>query len=110
MHQVAISLNSIYILPAAKSVFEDDLSISSKLILMDLKLNCLNKPDYNEIAALKRGFDKANERFASSILSSIVGYYLNYNKCDRTLRSKLCSLCGIQERQALIENKRKQLN
>lgn len=110
VHQVAISLNSIYILPAAKSVFEDDLSISSKLILMDLKLNCLNKPDYNEIAALKRGFDKANERFASSILSSIVGYYLNYNKCDRTLRSKLCSLCEIQERQVLIENKRKQLN
>lgn len=64
----------------------------------------------NEIAALKRGFDKANERFASSILSSIVGYYLNYNKCDRTLRSKLCSLCEIQERQVLIENKRKQLN
>ena len=110
VHQVAISLNSIYILPAATSVFADDPSISSKLILMDLKLNCLNKPDYNEIAALKKGFDRANERFASSILSSIVGYYLNYNKCDRVLRSKLCSLCGIPERQVLIENKRKLLN
>ena len=107
VHQVAISLNSKYILPAAEIVFSQDTSISSKLILMDLKLNCLNQPDYKEIHSLKKQFDKEKEVFASSILSSIVGYYLNYNKCDRTLRSKLCTLFEIQEKNVLIENQKK---
>ena len=106
VHQVAISLNSKYILEAATRVFSDDSSISSKLILVDLKLNCLNMPNYQEIASLKKFFDSQNERFASSILCSIVGYYLTYNKCDRALRSKLCALCGISEKQIFIENKK----
>jgi len=109
VHQIANSLNSIYVLPAAQKAFEGDLSISSKLVLMDLKLNCLNKPDYNEISGLMKVFNDSNERFAANILSSIVGYYLNYNKCDHTLRSKLCSLCGISEKHVLIENHNKQL-
>lgn len=106
VHQVAISLNSKYILEAATRVFSNDNSISSKLILVDLKLNCLNMPNYQEIANLKKIFDSQNERFASSILCSIVGYYLTYNKCDRALRSKLCALCGISEKQIFIENKK----
>ena len=106
VHQVAISLNSKYILEAATRVFSDDNSISSKLILVDLKLNCLNMPNYQEIANLKKTFDSQNERFASSILCSIVGHYLTYNKCDRALRSKLCALCGISEKQVFIESKK----
>lgn len=110
VHQVAASLNSSFLLPAATLVFLEDSSISSKLILMDLKLNCLNKPNYSEIAALKKSFDKENEKFASGILSSIVGYYLNYNKCNHTLRSKLCALFGISEKRTFINNNRKLLS
>ena len=104
IHQIAIALNSNFILPVVSKVFLEDSSISSKLILIDLKLNCLNKPDYNEISKLKKEFDQNNEHFASSILASIVGYYLKYNKCDHGLRSKLCSLFKMSEKKMIIEN------
>lgn len=42
VHQVAVSLNSEHLLLAATKSLESDNSISSKLVLLDLKLNCLN--------------------------------------------------------------------
>ena len=110
VHQVAQSLNSIYLLQPVEKVLSEDSSISSKLILMDLKLNCLNRFSYREVSDLKKSFSNSKEIFAENILGSIVGYYLNYNKCDHALRSKLCSLCGISERQALIDHQTKLLN
>ena len=102
VHQVAVSLNSDHLLKAAQITFEKDTSISSKLIYIDLKLNCLNKVDYNEIRELKKAFDDSKERFASRILDSIVGHYLNYNQCDHSLRSKLCALFQFPEKNTLI--------
>lgn len=110
IHQVAISLNSEHLLPAATKSFEDDKSISSKLVLMDLKLNCLKKCNYSEIQSLKKNFDAHNEKFASRILDSIVARYLNFNMCDHALRAKLCSLCGLSQRQALIATQRNKFN
>ena len=110
VHQIAVSLNNEYLLPAAQKTFEDDASISSKLVLLDLKLNCLNHCDYSEIQSLKREFDKSNERFATRIIDSIVGHYLNYNTCNHVLRAKLCSLCGLSQQQTLIANQRNLLN
>lgn len=110
VHQVAASLNSEYLLPAAKKTFEDDISISSKLVLLDLKLNCLNHCNFSEIQNLKKEFDTHNEKFASRIVDSIVGYYLNYNRCDHVLRAKLCTLCGLSQQQALIATQRNLLN
>ena len=110
IHQVAVSLNSEHLLPAVKKTFESDESISSKLVLLDVKLNCLNKCNYPEIQNLKKSLDSNNERFASRIVDSIVGYYLNYNRCDRKLREKLCSLCGLSMQQALIATQRNLLN
>jgi hypothetical protein len=102
VHQVAISLNSEHLLPAAQKTFEADESISSKLILADLKMNCINKFSYDEIHSLKGIFESSNEMFASRILDSIIGHYLNYNKCDHSLRTRLCSLCGFSEQQAIL--------
>lgn len=110
IHQVAISLNSEHLLLAATKSFESDKSISSKLVLPDLKLNCLKKCNYEEIQRLRNDFDKHDEKFASRILDSIVGYYLNYNMCDHTLRSKLCSLCGLSQRDNFISQQRNMLN
>lgn len=102
IHQVAVSLNSKHILPAAKHSFENDTTISSKLILADLEMNCLEKFSYSEIQNLKKFFEESKETFASRILDSIIAYYLNYHKCDHVLRSKLCSLCGLSENKVFL--------
>ena len=65
---------------------------------------------FNEIQNLKKEFDTHNEKFASRIVDSIVGYYLNYNRCDHVLRAKLCTLCDLSQQQALIATQRNLLN
>lgn len=110
IHQIATSLNSDLLLPAAKKALEGDSSISSKLVLLDLKLNCLKHCEYSEIEKLKKEFEANNEKFALKIIDSIVGEYLNYTKCDHVLRAKLCSLCGLPQRESLIATQRNLLN
>lgn len=106
VHHIAKALNSDTLLPAATKSFEIDKTISSKLILLDLKLNCLNSFSITEVQKLKKDLDSANEKFASRILVSIVAHYLNYNRCNQGLRSKLCDLCGLSKQQTLIQNTR----
>lgn len=110
VHQVAVSLNSEHLLLAATKSLESDNSISSKLVLLDLKLNCLNHFSFGEVQSLKRELDATNELFASRIVDSIVGQYLNFNRCDHSLRSRLCSLCGLSQQQALIASQQNMLN
>ena len=110
VHQVAVCLNSNHLLDSATDVFSNDQSISAKLILLDLRLNVLKRPVYAEVESLKKAFESSNETFASCILDSIVGHYLNYNKCDPGLRSRLCHLCGMSETAALIASQRNLLN
>lgn len=109
INMVAQSLNSKHLLLAAREALEKEDSISARLVLADLKINCLKIPDYQEIALLKEQFDRSNERFASSILSSIVGYYLSYNKCDYKFRAKLCSLFGFSEKKTMLETSKRLL-
>lgn len=109
IHQVAISLNSEHLLPAARENFESNTSISSKLILADLKMNCLNEFNFTEIKELKKSLDDAKEAFASKTLDLIIAHYLNYNKCEPKLRSKLSRLCGLPEQQALLEQQKNYL-
>lgn len=104
IHQVATSLNSEHLLLAAETSLEKDKSISSRLVLLDLKLNCLKKCDYNEIQILKKQLDDNKEEFASRIVDSIVGAYLNYNKCFYKTRAKLCTLCGYSQQNTLISS------
>ena len=63
--------------------------------MADLKLNCLNEVNYDEVKQLREALKKRGEVFAMGILDSIIGRYLNYNKCDYKLRSRLCNLCGF---------------
>ena len=102
--------NSGHLLPAAKKAFEEDKSISSKLVLLDLELNCLSNCNYTEIEKLKKGFENQGEQFASRIVDSIVGQFLNYNTCDISLRQKLCALCGLSQQKSLIATQRNLLS
>ncbi len=110
VHQVALSLDSKNLLPAAQKSFENNEAISAKLVLLDLKMNCLHNFSFIEVQSLKKDLDEHNELFASRIVDSIVGYYLNYNSCSHSLRSQLCALCGLSQQQALIASQRNVLN
>lgn len=110
VHQVAVSINSEQLLIAATQALENDDSVSSKLVLLDLKLNCLNHFSFGEVESLKKRLERDNEVVASGIVDSIVGQYLNFNKCDQSLRSKLCSLCGLSQQQVLIASQQNLLN
>ena len=98
IHQVARSLSSELLLPSVTETYKDATEISAQLLMVDLKLNCLNIANYDEIKQMREELDARKEYFAKDILDSIVGRYLNYNKCDYRLRSKLCSLCNFSER------------
>jgi len=110
IHLVSEALNSCNLIDAASFAYMDDQSISSKLILLDLKMNCLNDFDYIDVKKLRESFEDSKEEFAISIVDSIVGQYLNYNKCSHELRSKLSSLCGFKENKKFIASQRNLLN
>lgn len=95
IHQVAKSLNSDLLLPSVEETYRDTEDISAQLLMADLKLNCLNEVNYDEVKQLREALKKRGEVFAMGILDSIIGRYLNYNKCDYKLRSRLCNLCGF---------------
>lgn len=110
LHHVAASISNPQLLPAAEKTFKEDSSISAKLIYLDLKMNCLGRADFEEIKNLSDLLEKNNERFASKILDSIVGSFLNYKDCDYRLRQKLCTLCGFSNDKVLIASKRNLLS
>lgn len=98
IHQIAKSLSSELLLPSVEVTYKDATTISTQLLMVDLKLNCLNVVNYNKIKQFRDLLENKNEYFAKGVLDSIVGRYLNYNKCDFRLRSRLCSLCGFSEK------------
>ena len=110
IHDVAFALNSDHLLPAAKASLEKDQSVSSKLVLLDLKLNCLKKCNYPEIQDFRKQLVSNNEEFAIRIVDSIVAQYLNFNNCNHELRAKLCALCGYSQQNSLISSQRNLLN
>lgn len=106
INKTASCLNSKNLLIAASDSLGKNTAISAKLILLELKLNFLKMPNYNEIASLKKILEELNEEFALCVLSSIVAQYLKYNTCDYRLRSRLCSLFGFPEKDTYLKSKR----
>lgn len=102
--KIAVSFNNPIILPAVTEALNNQGTIASELVLIELKVNCFKHVNYNEIAKLHQKYDEMNEPFANYILSSIVSNYLNMNKCDYKKRSKLCNLFGFSEKKVLGTN------
>ena len=103
IHQIAKAIDNEHLLGAANASFSQNAAISSKLVLLDLKLNCFKKCNVDDIKKLRKVFTDAKETFAANILDSIVGHYLNYNECPTPQRDMLCSLCNFSKSQSLIE-------
>ena len=108
--KIAISLNSEFLLPATTETFEESNKISSKLILAELKMNCLNKFSLNDLKKLDSELSK-NDEFARSILKSIVANYLKFNDCNYRMREKLCDQFELDKKNTFISStKEKMLN
>lgn len=104
--KIALSINSEYLLPAADETFTNEGSISAKLIMQELKINCLHKIYYKEIEQL---YDEliASCPFASSILKSSVANYLKYNECEYKLRDKLCTKFSLNKKTTYLESQKR---
>lgn len=102
--KVAASLNNENLLIAIEDAFNGQPSISQKLIMQELKFNVLRKPNFNEAISLYTDINDNNLDFASTVLRLIVAYYLRYNRCEFTMRNRICSKLGLSSRKFLIEN------
>lgn len=103
INKVASSMSGEYLLPALTESFQKDNSISKNLILQEIKFNCLRSPDINESLKLFDEIEVMNIPFALSILQSIVGHYLKYNRCDYKTRAKLCEKYGFKNNRLFVE-------
>lgn len=103
INKVAISMSSEFLLPAVVESFKNHNTISERLILQEIKFNCLLSPDVNEVFRLYDEIEKTNNQFALCILKSIVSHYLRYNKCDFRSRAKICSKFGFIDEKILLE-------
>ena len=104
--KIAFSINSEYLLPAAEETFDNEGSISSKLIMQELKINCLHQLHYKEVEQL---FNELVDScpFASCILRSSIANYLKYNECDHKLRDKLCSKFLLDKKNTYLESQKR---
>jgi energy-coupling factor transporter ATP-binding protein EcfA2 len=104
IRKVSASLSNDALLIAVQETFALSSSISRKLILVDLQLNLLKKPNIHEVLQLADEFDKSiNTQFAGYVLRSIVSYYLKYNRCGHSIRAQLCNRFKLNDKSALIE-------
>lgn len=108
--KIAISLNSEYLLIATTDTFQEKNTISTKLILQELKMNCLNSFSLSELKSLNTELSKTND-FARYILRSTVANYLKFNDCEYRLREKLCDEFELDKKCTFISSeKEKALN
>jgi len=104
VRKISALLNNDALLIAVQETFSLSSSISQKLVLVDLQLNILKKPNFNEIKRLADEFEKSRStQFANSVLRSMVAEYLKYNKCGYEMRSQLCDRFKLSDKIALIE-------
>lgn len=105
IRKISDSLCNDSLLIAVQEAFSLSSSISQKLVLADLQLNVLNKPNFSEIIHLADEFDCNNStQFAGCILRSIVSDYLRHNKCGPRIRTQLCDRFKLSDKRALLES------
>lgn len=107
INKIAASMNSRFLLPVAQDVFSSDSSISAKLVLQELRINCLKDFSPKEVTSLYDDLLKNKELLACGVLRASVAHYLNYNTCDFKLRAKLCEKFDLSSRAAFLSAQEK---
>lgn len=106
VNMVAQSLNSPLLLPAATEALTNEKSISSLLVIHELKLNYLKAPDFEELEQFYNDLERTNNNFAQYVLSRIVAHYLRYNICDYKLRNKMCALFKFSDKKMFVRSQK----
>lgn len=102
VHMVASTMNSPFLLVAATEALANENTISAQLVLQELKMNYLKRPDVGALEKLNNELLKANNRFAQFVLTNSVSNYLRYNQCDYRVRSRLCQTFKLSEKKAYL--------
>lgn len=102
VHMVASTMNSPFFLVAATEALANENTISSRLVLQELKMNHLKRPDVDALEKLNNELLKSNNRFAQFVLTNSVSNYLRYNQCDYKVRSRLCQTFKLSEKKSYL--------
>lgn len=103
IHLIAISFGSEYAVSAAEKAIGN--SVSGKLVMYDIEMNCLSKPRFSDLEKLFNDLKKQGLDFAALTLKFITHEYLKFNKCGTAKRDHLCSLMGFKKQNLLIDPK-----
>lgn len=106
VNMVAQSINSPLLLPAATEALTNEKSISSLLVMQELKLNYLKAPDFEELERFYNDLERTNNNFAQFVLSRIAAHYLRYNICDYKLRNKMCALFKFSDKKMFVRSQK----
>ena len=90
--KIAFCLNCESLLPAIDEAFAKKPCSSQKLADCDLRLNKLRKFTVDSVVNWYDKLRQDREWLTSTILRSIVAYFLRYNHCSTETRKKLCSV------------------
>ena len=101
---IAISFVDMYSINAAEKAI--GCTVSGRLVLFDIKMNCLAKPNFKELEISYNEFKEKHLDFAEITLKYITHEYLRYNKCGTSQRDHLCSIMGFRKQNLLLDSKK----
>ena len=109
--KIAFCLNNESLLPAIDEAFSKHPCSSQQLADCDLRVNKLKKFSVEDVIGWNGRLHRDKDWLTSTILRSIVAYYLRYNHCSTETRKKLCSEFKFQYDDSFVAREwQKQLN
>ena len=107
--KIAFSLDNESLLPAIEEAFSQNPCSSQQLADCDLRLNKLRKFSVDDVINWYDKLRQEKEWLTSTILRSIVAYFLRYNHCSTETRKKLCSAFSFKYEDVLITREQQKL-
>lgn len=104
IHLISVSFGNEYALEAADEAIGD--SISGRLVLFDIEMNCLAKPKFDDLEKCFCEYQQRGLDFAGLTLKYITHEYLRFNKCGTAKRDHLCDLMHFKKKNYLLNSKR----
>lgn len=89
IHNVSLALSKETLIPACEETLGKNSGISGKLILLDLKMNCLGRQPVDEAIDLFIALSKVNNIYAAQIVRLIVWQFARRTHISHVVRDKI---------------------